>query len=235
MNPRPMLTTVVAILMALALAACAAPAPATPDPAQPTPVQPTPVQPPPDPVQPTPDPVQPPPDPVQPTPDQPPIGNGDEVLLGMFPQTIAGQPLSMEAFTLAEIIGEIEQDPEETARLMTFLGTIGRTADQVSIAFGAIMIDDEFVQISAFRAPGVPTSQLLAALTVVAQQDLEDDIADAPIVVLQQTVGGKQVNVVQVQDAFEDDERDYLYGVGDVVIAVETTPEVAEIVFAELP
>jgi hypothetical protein len=218
-----------AVLCAIALAACAAPAPATPEPPDeppavtPAPVPDTPEPAPPEPV--TPEPV---------TPEPAPPGNGDAVLRDAFPTSIAGQPLQVQMFTLQQLLDEVGQDVDDVVPLEAFLADLNVPASAVSMAIAFGVVDDEFINISAVRSPGISGPALLAAMTAATERELAD-IEDVSPVVRQATVGGRQVTIVELDDAVEEDERAYIYAVGDIVFQVETTPEVAEVVLAELP
>jgi hypothetical protein len=218
--------SLLAAMAAFSLAACAAPAPATPDPAAATPALPTPDTP-----AVTPEPAT--PEPREPVTPEPPTGNGDQVLRDLFPTSVAGQPISPQVFTIQQLIDEFGAEGEDLDQVTAFLATVGRGAGDVSVAFASFSIDGEFVQLEAFRAPGVGLQQLIAAAVQLAEADLGDFGDETEVT--QATVGGKSVTVVQYVDSFEEDERAYLYGVGDVVFQIEATPEIAEVVLAELP
>jgi hypothetical protein len=170
--------------------------------------------------------------PAQP-PGTAPAGGGDPVLGALIPQTIAGQPVEVAHLTAQQMIDGFGL--EEDAPLFAILGAIGRGPADVNIVIATVEVDGQLHHISGTRAPGVPLEPLLAASIEAARREMGFDIADAPIVVNRETVGGKQVAVVQVQDAFPEDERSYIYGVGDAVIQVSVPPHVAEQIFAELP
>jgi hypothetical protein len=156
----------------------------------------------------------------------------DQPLEDLFPDELGGRTLEVQSATgeaILTLLGETEPDD-----LNEFLGDMGASIDQMSVAFafsfGPGATADEFtgVTLFAYRIRGVQGSQMLTRLAEMVRQDADDaELGTA-------TISGKTVTTVREQDA-DEDATAYLYPVGDVVFMAGGTPSLVEEAFAKLP
>jgi hypothetical protein len=156
----------------------------------------------------------------------------DQPLEDLFPDELGGRQLEVQSATgeaILTLMGETEPDD-----LNEFLGDMGASIDQMSVAFafsfGPGATADEFtgVTLFAYRIRGVQGSQMLTRLAEMVREDAEDaELGTA-------TISGKTVTTVREQDA-DEDATAYLYPVGDVVFMAGGTPSLVEEAFAKLP
>ena len=155
--------------------------------------------------------------PSAPTPVAVPSFEADPELEALFPDTIGGQPLSVESMAGSQIAGSAAS--EGFAAVQATLDAQGKTLDDVSAAFA--FTSDAAASIIAIRVAGgdaAPVAQaLLTALS--GGQDFEAAPGD---------VAGRDVTVLST-----DDGSTYLYVNGDVAWFVDAEePALSEIIGA---
>ncbi len=144
---------------------------------------------------------------------------GDPELAGRFPDTVGGQPLTVQSFdgqTFAQVGGD---DPTFTA----FLDSIGAELTDVSVAFGGVMSGDTPLTVGAFRVEGASEDDLEREF--IAASEEAGDITGME----QATVGGKDV-FTAIDPSGETDASVYLYTKDDTLYFLTgSEADVAEI------
>ena len=145
--------------------------------------------------------------------------DGDPELAGRFPDTVGGQPLTVQSFdgqTFAQVGGD---DPTFTA----FLDSIGAELTDVSVAFGGVMSGESPLTVGAFRVQGASEDDLEREF--IAASEEAGDVTD----VEQTSIGGKAV-WTSVDPSGETDTQAFIYTKDDTLYFF-TGPEdqVAEI------
>jgi hypothetical protein len=145
--------------------------------------------------------------------------DGDPELAGRFPDTVGGQPLTVQSFdgqTFAQVGGD---DPTFTS----FLDSIGAELTDVSVAFGGVMSGESPLTVGAFRVQGASEDDLEREF--IAASEEAGDVTD----VEQTSIGGKDV-WTSVDPSGETDTQAFIYTKDDTLYFF-TGPEdqVAEI------
>lgn len=145
--------------------------------------------------------------------------DGDPELAGRFPDTVGGQPLTVQSFdgqTFAQVGGD---DPTFTA----FLDSIGAELTDVSVAFGGVMSGETPLTVGAFRVQGASEDDLEREF--IAASEEAGDVTDLE----QASIGGKDV-WTSVDPSGETDTQAFIYTKDDTLYFF-TGPEdeVAEI------
>ncbi len=145
--------------------------------------------------------------------------DGDPELAGRFPDTVGGQPLTVQSFdgqTFAQVGGD---DPTFDA----FLDSVGAELSDVSVAFGGVMSGESPLTVGAFRVQGAN------------EDDLEREFINASeeagdVTGLEETsIGGKDVWTA-VDPSGETDTRAFIYTKDDTLyFFTGSEAEVAEI------
>jgi hypothetical protein len=200
-----------AALLALVLAACGSDQTASSPTEAPTPT-----------VEPTPE-VTPEPEPTDTDPDALPSFDldGDPELAARFPSTVGGQPLIVQSFR-----GDMFLSMGVDESFQEFLDATGAELEDVSVAFGGMATEDDFLNVAAFRVLGVSQDRLEQEFLGAAEEDLSDELERA-------TIGGKQVWAASFMDGELGSMGIYVYTKDDTVYWM-TGPEdlVAEILEA---
>jgi hypothetical protein len=155
----------------------------------------------------------------------------DTSLEDLFPDDLGGRPLEVRSASGASVAALF--DPIEPADLNQFLGQMGATVDQMSLAFGFSLVPGasagEFSGISIFalRVAGKPAGEIMTNLASVLQEDMDDAALGTA------TISGKNVTTISEPD---DPEGAFnLYPSGDVVFMVGGTPSLVGEAFSKLP
>jgi hypothetical protein len=150
--------------------------------------------------------------------------HADQKLEDMFPDQIGGKAVSVQSITAGQFMGSGSSPELEAA-----LGTVGKSAADLSIAYGVTSITDSAFTIIAFRVAGVPGGQLLAALTAAFQKENQFTSSDV-------NLGGKSVKKLVPSDTTED--TTYVYAAQDAVFTVggsAITDALLNEIFSKLP
>ena len=151
--------------------------------------------------------------------------NGDPELAARFPDTVGGEPITVQSFRGDTFMAGGGADPSFTA----FLDSVGADLDDVSIAFGGAMSGDSLLTMAAFRVLGANEDQLETEFLAASQ-------AEGDIEGLEQTsVGGKDVwSAVDATGAMPGAAM-YIYVKDDTVYFLTGTEEQAAEILAALP
>ena len=154
--------------------------------------------------------------PPPPPPTQAPVPHADPDLEALFPQTVGGQPLTIQSQAASETLSS---DSEGAAELLAQLAADGKTIDDVFFATGYTADYKSFIY--AIRVAGVDAAKyaplLLASMGAGGQQ--------AP-----GQVAGKDVTVVTT-----DSSSQYFYPRNDVIWVVGAIEPALSEIFAALP
>jgi hypothetical protein len=146
--------------------------------------------------------------------------HADQQLEGLFPKQIGGEDLTVLSMT-----GDEFMDGEAAPEIEAALGTLGKSASDLSVGFGGIAS----LSIIAFKVSGVPGNTILAAVTAAFQQEDASTSSDV-------TISGKSVKKFAQADTTED--VLYVYTSHDVVFTVsgsDITDVLLNEVFSKLP
>lgn len=156
----------------------------------------------------------------------------DTQLESLFPKTIAGKPVKVQSLHVRDIQTTFESNPKSKKIFQEFLAALGKTIDDVSIAFGSVELTSGLESIVAARVAGAdPGTLLQGGITVtIAQKTHPENWASATA-----TVGGK--NVATLTDTTDPHASvEYLYPYGEVVFIVDTDKtDVAATLVSALP
>lgn len=145
--------------------------------------------------------------------------HSDQQLEDLFPDQVGGTDVTVLSMT-----GDQFMVGGSSPELDAALGSLGKTASDLSVAFGSAGT----VTIIAFKVAGVPGSSIFSALFDAYKQTNDATITD-------ETIAGKAVKKAVPTD---DSGTSYLYSAQDVVFAVGGSPitdaELTE-VFSKLP
>lgn len=108
--------------------------------------------------------------------------NGDPELAGRFPDTVGGEPLTVQSFR-GDVFMTGSTDPSFDA----FLDSVGADLEDVSVAFGGLMSGDSLLSVGAFRVVGADEDELETQF--LAATEAEGDISGTE----RTSVGGKDV------------------------------------------
>lgn len=149
--------------------------------------------------------------------------HADQKLEDLFPKEIGGETLTVLSMSGDAFMGE-GASPELDAAL----SALGKSASDLSVAFGGTSGGSSTITIIAFKVAGVPGSTIFTALFNAYQQINDATITDV-------TISGKSVKKTVPTD---DSGTSYLYTAQDVVFAVGgdgiTDAQLSEI-FSKLP
>lgn len=153
----------------------------------------------------------------------------DQLLEDLFPDELGGQPLSVRSASGQTVVNLLNED--DPYKFNEFLGDIGASIDQVSVAIAFSIIphpsgttDPTGASILALRVQGASGAAMLERLAAAVQEDVEN------VQIGSTTIGRK--NVTSIEDP---DSSAYLYAVGEVVFMVGGTPALVEEAFTKLP
>lgn len=151
--------------------------------------------------------------------------NGDPELAARFPDTVGGEPITVQSFRGDTFMAGGGADPSFTA----FLDSVGADLDDVSIAFGGAMSGESLLTMAAFRVLGANEDELETEFLAASQ-------AEGDIEGLEQTsVGGKDVwSAVDATGAMPGAAM-YIYVKDDTVYFLTGTEEQAAEILAALP
>lgn len=131
--------------------------------------------------------------------------HSDQQLEDLFPDQIGGEDVTVLSMT-----GDQFMIGGASPELQAALGTLGKSASDLSVAFGSVGT----ITIIAFKVSGIPASTISNALFQAYQQETESTISDA-------NISGKAVKKITPTDTSE--EVSYIYGVQDVVFSIGGT------------
>lgn len=146
--------------------------------------------------------------------------HSDPKLEDLFPDKIGGETLTVLSMSGTEFMGT-DSSPE----LEAALGTLGKSASDLSVAFGG----NAALAIIAFKVSGVPGNSIFSALTAAFQKENQSTSSDV-------TFGGKTVKKFVPTDTTQ--EVLYVYTSQDVVFTVsgsEITDALLNEAFSKLP
>ena len=149
--------------------------------------------------------------------------HADPALEALLPAAVGGTPLARSSVSLATMLDSGANRPAIDA----FLGSIGKSEGDGSVA---LAVDPSGVVpggISAFKVTGADATALLGGLVAVERSDL-----GAGATVAQATVGGKAVTVLTIGNGVND--NTWVYGHGDVVFVVKAPDAARAAAFLEL-
>jgi hypothetical protein len=158
------------------------------------------------------------PEPQRPTPSF--IGDAD--LVARFPKTIAGAPLTVQSFS-GKDLASIGMNDESLSAITTGLAAVGKTLDDMSLAFGFTTGGEG---ISAIRIKGVDAATIESQLLPLLLSNITNPVQEPA------SVAGKNVTKVTDSATYT---ITYLYTHDDVIWDVQATdPDLTEI-FQNLP
>jgi hypothetical protein len=155
--------------------------------------------------------------------------NVDPELAARFPQQIDGQPVErIQTVRFLDFATALGTDQEGLQRFVQILASAGIDANAVTFGTGRATVNDDDVDFSAFRAPGVPAAQLLAVFPQIST--VLDPDRPVPTVG-STTIAGKAITTLTPPEG----DTDYFYPSGDVVWSVESDDQaVLETVFGAI-
>ena len=151
--------------------------------------------------------------------------NGDPELAARFPDTVGGEPISVQSFRGDTFMAGGGTDPSFTA----FLDSVGADLDDVSIAFGGAMSGESILTMAAFRVLGADEDQLETEF--LAASEAEGDIEG----LAQTSIGGKDVWSAADATGAMPGAAMYIYVKDDTVYFLTGTEEQAAEILAALP
>ena len=108
--------------------------------------------------------------------------NGDPELAARFPDSVGGEPLTVQSFR-----GDVFMTGSTDPSFEAFLDSVGADLEDVSVAFGGLMSGDSLLSVGAFRVVGADEDELETQF--LAATEAEGDISGAE----RRSVGGKDV------------------------------------------
>jgi hypothetical protein len=136
----------------------------------------------------------------------------DKDLEGRLPNAINGVPLVKYSFKGATFL---ESGADNQQDLVDFLTSLGKSPNDLSVAFAGDANGQLDVQLGAFRVAGADSNALLAAFVAATQKESPQDT------VSQGNVGGK--NVTQIVDPSDTTSGTiYIYANGDTLFYVSS-------------
>jgi len=136
----------------------------------------------------------------------------DKDLEGRLPSQVNGVTLVKYSFKGSSFLASGADNQQD---LVDFLTTLGKSPDDLSVAFAGDPNGALDVQLGAFRVAGADSNALLQAFIVATQKESPQDQ------VTQQNVGGK--NVTQIVDPTDSDTGPiYIYANGDTLFYVSS-------------
>jgi hypothetical protein len=108
--------------------------------------------------------------------------NGDPELAARFPDTVGGEPLTVQSFR-----GDVFMTGSTDPSFEAFLDSVGADLEDVSVAFGGLMSGDSLLSVGAFRVVGADEDELETEF--LAATEAEGDISGTE----RRSVGGKEV------------------------------------------
>ena len=150
--------------------------------------------------------------------------DGDPDLAARFPDTVGGQPLTIQSMRGDQMEAFGGTDPT----FQEFLDSVGAELSDVSFAFGAVMSADDPFSVGAFRVLGASQEDLEREF-VAASEDAGDisGLEDA-------SVGGKDV-LTGVDPSGDSTMQFYLYTKDDTLYFLTGSEEQATEVLEALP
>lgn len=151
--------------------------------------------------------------------------NGDPELAGRFPDTVGGQPLTVQSFRGDVFAGAGSSDPA----FEEFLASVGADLEDVSVAFGGVATStEEFFSVGAFRVVGASEDDLEREFLAASEE--AGDISD----VTDANVGGKDVKTA-TDPSGETGAQVFLYTKDDTLYFITGSEELAAEVLEALP
>jgi hypothetical protein len=151
--------------------------------------------------------------------------NGDPELAARFPDTIGGEPITVQSFSGDTFLAGGGADPSFTA----FLESVGADIDDVSVAFGGAMSGESLLSVAAFRVRGADEDQLETEF--LAASEAEGDVEG----LAQTSVGGKDVWSAVDPTGASPGLSMYIYVKDDTVYFLTGNEEQAAEILAALP
>jgi len=150
--------------------------------------------------------------------------NGDPELAGRFPDTVGGQPLTVQSFRGDTFLAMGASDPS----IQAFLDSLGAELEDVSVAFGGAASGDSVLSVGAFRVLGASEDDLEREF--IAASEEAGDVSG----LTQATVGGKDVWSAS-DPTGETGASIFIYTKDDTVYFLTGTEEQAAEILAALP
>jgi hypothetical protein len=108
--------------------------------------------------------------------------NGDPELAARFPDTVGGEPLTVQSFR-----GDVFMTGSPDPSFEAFLDSVGAELEDVSVAFGGLTSGDSVLSVGAFRVAGADEDELETEF--LAATEAEGDIGGTE----RRSLGGKDV------------------------------------------
>jgi len=140
----------------------------------------------------------------------PSIGNSDQALEALLPDTVDGITLQKYSMKANEFMNSSQADPQSQA----FLNALGVAPSEVSVAFGfgVDIANQSALGVFAFEAPGAGSDRLLTIFKTAAES------GDSSYHWQSATVGGKSVQ--ESDEPSQPGLKIYLYATNDVLFLV---------------
>jgi hypothetical protein len=158
--------------------------------------------------------------------------NSDPELAAKFPTQIGGQPVKdVQTVNFIEFMTAFSgDDPEEMTKVQAFVQLLANNninAGQLAFGSANATVNDEDVELQAFRTPGVPATTFIGLWPQLSQIDQSGD--NTPPTVGTATIAGKTVTTFTNSDG----DVTYVYPSGDIAWSVDSTDQaVLDAVFA---
>lgn len=149
--------------------------------------------------------------------------NGDPELADRFPDTVGGEPLTVQSFR-----GDVFMTGSTDPSFEAFLDSVDADLEDVSVAFGGLMSGDSVLSVGAFRVAGADEDELETEF--LAATEAEGDITGAQ----RRSVGGKDVWAA-TDPSGEAAGSMFIYVKDDTVYFLTGTEEQAAEILAALP
>lgn len=149
--------------------------------------------------------------------------NGDPELADRFPDTVGGEPLTVQSFR-----GDVFMTGSTDPSFEAFLDSVDADLEDVSVAFGGLMSGDSVLSVGAFRVAGADEDELETEF--LAATEAEGDITGAE----RRSMGGKDVWAA-TDPSGEAAGSMFIYVKDDTVYFLTGTEEQAAEILAALP
>ena len=149
--------------------------------------------------------------------------NGDPELAARFPDTVGGEPLTVQSFR-----GDVFMTGSTDPSFEAFLDSVGADLEDVSVAFGGLMSGDSLLSVGAFRVVGADEDELETQF--LAATEAEGEISGTEM----RSIGGKDVWTA-TDPSGEAPGSMFIYVKDDTVYFLTGSEEQAAEILAALP
>lgn len=136
-------------------------------------------------------------------------------LEALLPDSLGGHTLTKASMKGSDFVNQSTQSPE----LIAWLNSLGKSLNDISVAYAFDMSGTTPSFIFAFRVAGVDHTTLFNAMQEAAAKSSE-----APTDFTQQTIAGKSVQVATTSTSGISTTQ-YVYGAADVIFLIETSDQ----------